>query len=323
MPGKLLSIFVLALCLLAAACGGERRDKAIGYAYVVSDEATLRDRLGATSSNVGAAKAGERVELLGKRRRWARIRTGSGAEGWLEERHLIEPEIYERAQQMLKEVVGRPSQGRAKARSTANLHIDPERKSPRFFQLKEGEECDVLEHRAVERPLPPGTTAAPPVAAKKGAKKAPAGPPMEDWFLVRGSGKTGWALSRFFDMTISDEVAQYSEGKAITAWQVLNEVEDEGQKKPQYVWATSERVGAPYDFDGIRVFIWNTARNRYETAYRERNLQGVYPLVVGREKLQVGEVPSFSVTTLDAAGGRVTRNFVMLGTIVRRREQVQ
>ncbi len=326
------------LLLLASGCSRERREKAIGEGYILSEGVTLRDRWGSSSGSVATLKAGERVEVLQRRRRWARLRTTAGLEGWLEERLIIVPEIYERAQQLVREAVVKPSQGHARARSLANLHLDPERKSPRFFQLQVGEACEVLEHRAVDRPLPPGapapasaatppppgTAPTPPSAkAKKGKGLKRTGPPMEDWFLVRGQRKAGWALVRFFDMAIPDEVAQYSEGRAITAWQVLDEVTDGAEKKPQYLWASSSSVGSPYDFDGIRVFTWNSARHRYETAYREHSLRGVYPLVVGRETVKDAEVPSFAVNVLDAAGNRSTRHFVLLGNTVRRREQVR
>ncbi len=329
------SPLVLAVCLLLLMTAGcaQEREKAIGDGYIGSTSAPLNDRLGAGATAVGAVKAGERVEILQRRRRFARVRTASGLEGWLEERHVISREVYERARQLVSETAARPSQGRAHARATANLHLEPARQSPRLFQLQEGQLCDVLEHRAMEQPLPPGApqpSAPPPperpAAKKKGKKRQPtqpSGPKKEDWFLVRGQGKAGWALTRFLDMAIPDEVAQYAEGRAITAWQVLNEVQDGTQKKAQYVWATSQQVGSPYDFDAIRVFTWNTARHRYETAYREHSLRGVYPLTVGREKLAEGEVPTFAMATLDPAGNRITRHFVLLGNKVRRREQVR
>ena len=64
-------------------------------------------------------------------------------------------------------------------------------------------------------------------------------------------------------------------------------------------------------------------RHRYETAYRERNRQGLYPITVGRVELKSGEVPAFSITTVGSDGKRTTRDFVLLGNFVRRREQVE
>lgn len=339
--------FLLLLLLLSGACTREEKERAIGEGFVGSSRPVLRDRLGPGSSATGALNPGDRVEILQRRRRWVRIRSGN-QEGWLEERHIVPRETYEQFEQLLKSTTGRPSQGGARARSAGNLHLEPSRSSPALHQLQEGESCDVLEHRAVEKPLPPGTappkppaateastlSPAPTPAAKAGAKKAkgkkgkaaretrPPGPPMEDWYLVRANGKAGWVLARMVEMAVPDEVAQYAEGKAITAWQLLNEVQSGSEKKGQYVWGTSDSVGSPYDFTAIRVFVWNPARKRYETSYHESNIRGL-SLTAERVKLKEAEVPAFTVTALDRAGNRVSRQFVLLGTKVRRREQVE
>jgi len=345
-------VFLFLLLALLAACERQEREGAIGEGYIGSPTVGLRDRLGPSGTTTATLKAGERVQILQRRRRWARVRAQSGAEGWLDEqRNIIPRDAFEQAQSLLSSAAAMPSQGRARAHAPLNLHLEPARKSPSFFQLKEGEECDVLQHRAVEKPGAGGASPPPeqpgqqtalaakpepktpaatraPASAKKGksqkARQAqPSGPPMEDWYLLRAAGKAGWALARMVEMTIPDEVAQYAEGKAITAWHVLDEVWDGGQKKPRYIWATSESVGSPYDFDGIRVFTWNRVRHRYETAYRERNRQGLYPITVGRVELKSGEVPAFSITMVGTDGKRATRNFVLLGNFVRRREQVE
>lgn len=352
----------LAAMLLLAGCNQEQSDKAIGEGHVGTANAVVRDRLGAGSSPIASLKAGERVEILQRRRRWVRVRVPGKIDGWVDERAIIAPEEFEKFQALVKASEGRPSEGRAKAFDAVNLHLEPSRKSPVFYQLAEGEECDLMEHRAVPKPLPPGLEPVAPAASaegqaapgqqppeagaapaaeppkpepkrpaprtgargKKKQKPKPTGPPMEDWFLVRGNAKAGWAVARMIEMTIPDEVAQYSEGKAITAWKVLDEVLSGGEKKAQYVWATSDQVGSSYDFTGIRVFTWNPARKHYETAYRERNLKGVYPLAVSRVRLANDqEVPMFAVTALNAAGEKVAREFVLLGNRVRRRDQAQ
>ena len=44
---------------------------------------------------------------------------------------------------------------------------------------------------------------------------------------------------------------------------------------------TENKDGLPWDFDQARIFTWNVKRHRYETAYRERRLVGVFPVSVG------------------------------------------
>lgn len=125
--------------------------------------------------------------------------------------------------------------------------------------------------------------------------------PMEDWFLVRTKDqKIGWVLARMLLMSIPDEVAQYAEGARITSYFDLGAVQDEDLVKHHWLWTTASKT-LPYDFDGMRVFIWNRRRHRYETAYRERNMVGVYPVSVN--KAEPGSTNrTFSLVVKDANG---------------------
>ena len=63
------------------------------------------------------------------------------------------------------------------------------------------------------------------------------------------------------------------------------------------------------DFDGYRVFTWNRARHRYETAYIQRRERGYLP-VIAKE----GE---FSVCVEDKTGARVRKSYTLVGNTVR------
>ena len=67
---------------------------------------------------------------------------------------------------------------------------------------------------------------------------------------------------------------------------------------PEYVSVTNAfKDGLPYDFDQVRVFTWNVKKHRYETAYRQRNLEGYLPVQVSQSKNAQGQpVPEFSIT---------------------------
>ena len=55
--------------------------------------------------------------------------------------------------------------------------------------------------------------------------------------------------------------------------------------------------GLPYDFDQVRVFTWNVKKHRYETAYRQRNIEGYLPVTISQNKNAQGQpVPVFSIT---------------------------
>ena len=50
--------------------------------YVSAPQVNLRDRLSAVYNKVATVKNGERVEVLEHQRRFVRVRTASGSEGW-------------------------------------------------------------------------------------------------------------------------------------------------------------------------------------------------------------------------------------------------
>ncbi len=140
----------------------------------------------------------------------------------------------------------------------------------------------------------------------------------DDWSLVRApDGKAGWVLTRMLIMAIPDEVAQYADGKRITSYFSLGEVKDEGQTKHHWVWTTVSQSLQTHDFDGLRVFIYNTRRQRYETAYFENNLRGYYPVTTQPvevvESRKTFQVPGFSVITADSEGRRWKRSFAFQG----------
>ena len=104
---------------------------------------------------------------------------------------------------------------------------------------------------------------------------------FEDWTLVRTKdNQCGWVLSRNLNMSIPDEVAQYAEGKHITSYFNLGTVIDEEKgQRHNWLWTTSSSQ-IPYDFDGWRVFLWNRHRHRYETSFRQRDVEGYFPVHV-------------------------------------------
>jgi hypothetical protein len=193
------------------------------------------------------------------------------------------------------------------------LHVKPGRETDRFYLLPENQKLQLLIRASVPKPAPPqGFLAAPRPAAtgkeKKTAGKAtPAGEPavpMEDWWLVRdSSGQVGWLLSRRLDVDVPDEIAGYSEGQKIVGAYVLTRVNDPDSSLPdklvpEYVSVTNAyKDGLPYDFDQVRVFTWNVKKHRYETAYRQRNIEGYLPVVISQGKTGQGQsVPEFSIT---------------------------
>ena len=164
-----------------------------------------------------------------------------------------------------------------------------------------------------------------PVLKEKQAKpvKAPPPPPkVDDWSLIRTKdGKAGWVLTSKLSMTIPDDVAQYAEGRRITSYFKLGDSQNKEQQKFHWLWTTIAKGQVSYEFDQIRVFIYNIRRHRYETAYIERNVKGYYPVTQHpvevsnrKEKLTV---PGFSVIVENKEGQLVRKTYAFEGYRVR------
>lgn len=292
--------------------------------YVSAPQVVLRDRVAAVYNKVGVVKNGDRVEVLEHSRngRFVRVRAGVN-EGWMEQRYLVSEQVFGGFEQLARSHAATPVAAHALTRAELNMHLTPTRDGEKLFQMAQGEKVELLERASTPKPSPPQATAASPVAAKPGAKKAaaPVGSLFEDWWLARDvQGHAGWVLGRMLDVDIPLEVAQYAEGQRIVACFVLNEVRDGDKKIPQYLVLLSEpRDGLPFDYNQARVFTWNPKRSHYETAYRERKLNGVLPVRVTKEPFgKEGTLPAFTLRVKNDDGSAEERKYKLNGVMVRR-----
>jgi hypothetical protein len=49
------------------------------------------------------------------------------------------------------------------------------------------------------------------------------------------------------------------------------------------------KAGLPYDYDQVRVFIWNIKKHRYETGFREHNIVGYLPVEISQKSDPYGK----------------------------------
>jgi SH3-like domain-containing protein len=311
---------VLAALLLPACSRG--RHRVLEVAYVSAPQAGLRDQVAAIYNRVGNVKNGERVEVLDREKRFARVRTSSGIEGWIEQRYLVDQKTYDALQELTQDNKADPLQAPGVLRNETNLHLTPGRDTEHLYQLPSGAKVSILKRATAEKQ----TGAAPPpkLATRPGAR-APAGPVLEDWWLVRDDqGRVGWVLARMVDVDLPLEIAQYAEGQRFVAFFVLDQVpdNDKGVQKqvPQYLCVLTEpHDGLPYDFDQVRVFTWNARKHRYETAYREHGLDGILPVTITQENFdKEGTLPVFVLRVKDDAGNVSERKYKLNSPIVRR-----
>ena len=283
--------------------------------YVSAPQAALRDRVAAVYDKVGIVKNGDRIEVIDRDRRFMKVRTSAGLEGWLEQRYTISQQTYDQLQKLAQDAKSYPAQGTGTTRNETNLHLEPARDADHLYQISQGAKVSILKRASTEKQA--ATRSPAPASGKKEAAK----PAMEDWWLIRDTqGHAGWVLARMVDLDVPLDIAQYAEGQRIQSFFVLDEMKDGDKKVPEYLVLLSEpRDGNPYDYDQVRVFTWNVRRHRYETAYRERKLEGFFPISVARETFdKEGELPVFTLKVRDDAGNLVDRKYKMNTPIVRR-----
>lgn len=303
-----------------AGCGSHRA-KTGDVAYVALPQVTLRDRVAAVYNKVSILKNGDRVEVLDHRKLFERVRTSEGVEGWVEKRSLVGKEVYDGFAQLAASNAGAVVQAKGIARAELNMHVTPGRLTETLYQLKKNDSVDILRRASAEKP-PPKSLAVRDASFSPAPPSKAAGPSLEDWWLVRDAqSHVGWVYGRLLDFDVPLEIARYAENKRMVGFFVLNEVQTAtGKSVPQYLTLMTEpKEGLPYDYDQVRVFTWNTKRDRYETAFLEHKLDGVFPARVGTETLdkKQGAHPIFVLRLKTPGGGVVDRKYKMEGVLVR------
>lgn len=312
LPDKKYLVAVLGAIVLALTACGRHRQRVLEVDYVSAPQVVLRDQLSQVFNKVGTVSNGDRLEVLDRDRRFAKVRTAAGLEGWVEQRYLVNQHVFDAFQKSAQDEKDAVPVGTATTRNDTNLHVEPGRDTDHLYQLTQGSKISVLKRATAEKNLP-GT------ARVESGKESSA--PMEDWWLSRDSnGHVGWVLGRLIDLDVPLEVAQYAEGQRIVGCFELDQVADSDKKVPQYLMILTEnKDGMPFDYNQARVFTWNVKRHRYETAYREHGLNGVLPVTVSHEDFgKEGDLPTFTLRVKDASGNIIERKYKMNTPIVKR-----
>ncbi len=302
------SLLCVALITSLSGCRRLREQSKPEMVYVVAKQTYLRDRVAAVSNRVALVTNGEPLGVVEHGRRFLKAKTSKGEVGWIEEHMVIDQATFDGFNALQTQHAHDPVVATGVVRDDLYLHVKPGRDTDRFYLLPENEKLQLLIRASVPKPAPPqGFLAVPAGKGKKGAPETPGEPPpipMEDWWMVRDThGQVGWLLARRLDVDVPDEIAGYSEGQKIVGAYVLTKVYDADSSLPdkmvpEYVSVTNAyKDGIPYDFDQVRVFTWNVKKHRYETAYRQRNVEGYLPVTIGQGKnLQGQPLPNFTIT---------------------------
>jgi len=322
----------LAFFFLLAGCSGKGGLSEKEYAYVAVTEASLRDHVATLYNKTGVVHNGERVEVLEhmQNKRFLRVRSPRGEEGWIQERYLVDQATFDQFQHLADQYKSAPVQATATTEEQVKVHVLPGRKTSYLYLLNEKQKVDLLQRQAVDRNAPvqqvkndkPKDKDADDSPDEDKVKSDNTAPPAvrEDWWLARDAqNRVGWVLGRALYLDIPDEISQYSEGQHIVAAYTLDESTDGDKKVPEYLVLFTEKEGLPYDFSQARVFTWNVRKHRYETAYRERDLQGMLPVTLGRQDFEKeGNLRTFVLHVKDDDGALHDRTYKFNPPIVRR-----
>lgn len=212
---------------MPACRSGAPRAPVIGEAYAGPATLGLRRDIPLQSPVVTTVRHGERLEIVQRRRRFLKVRAPGGAEGWVEDHLLLSSDEIAGLKEVERRALTLPSQGVASTYDLLNVHTEPNRFSPSFLQVKEGEKVDVVAHVSAPRtpperkpliaprpknlpaarkraepkyPLPPMPAPPPPPRNWKELSRTPPevqqaladshaanAPPKEDWSLVRNA----------------------------------------------------------------------------------------------------------------------------------------
>src|SRR5271170_6124296 len=312
------------LLLLAtlAGCGRFAPRPPQEYVYVSAKGTFIRDRLAAVSNRIAEVSNGQRLTVIERARRFVKVRTEKGEIGWIDEHAVIDQQIYDKFSALTDQHAHDPVIAPATLRDDSYLHDAPGRQTDHYYLLPENDKLQLLVRASVAKPGPPQAVPAAAPAKKSTADSAtkskgvvagkaapatpvpalaPPPPVFQDWWLVRDSqGHVGWVWSRMLDIDIPNEIAGLAEAQRYVGAYVLRTVDDPESsfpngKAPEYVaLMNSWKEGLPYDFDQVRVFTWNTRRHRYETAFRQRNLEGYLPVTTGNQVFDRQSQPVFS-----------------------------
>jgi len=141
------------------------RTVSIGEAYVGPTSLSLHQDLSAKSATAATVKHGEKLQILEYRHRLVKVRTDQGVEAWTDMRQLLTPEQMADLRRTAENLSQYPTQGAATVFEMLNVHIEPNRSSPSFWQVPENAKVDVIGHKLTPRYQAPQISA-PPATAK-------------------------------------------------------------------------------------------------------------------------------------------------------------
>jgi hypothetical protein len=191
------SRWILAVVLLACIGGVwwmRRRTPHYPVAYVGDQAAALWSTTAQVRQTVATLHYGERVAVLRRTADQSQVRADDGVQGWIDNRLLMDPALWQKSADVLAGVRAMPVQASGRTRTVSNVHVEPGRDTPRIFQFGRNVPVVVFERRSTIVPQTADSTTGDEAssaegAAKPDAERSTAGEEKkedkkEDWLLV-------------------------------------------------------------------------------------------------------------------------------------------
>ncbi len=170
-------IFLLiVLAIFLTACDSQSaRPSRIGEVFVGPATLNLRQEISLRSPTVATVNHGDSLDVLEAHRRFLKVRTIRGAEGWTDTRMVLSTHQMDDLRNLAAAAAKMPSQGAAVALEALNMHAEPNRLSANFYQIPEKAKLDVLGRKVVPRvqAAPPPISFPKPPPLRKPSRRKP------------------------------------------------------------------------------------------------------------------------------------------------------
>ena len=144
MKRKLLVAVPLLLVVGVLAWVFRPKHETLGEGFISERSVTLWSSVAQVREPLDTLHYGDRVEVISRRNDNAKIRTAGGAVGWIDNRLLMEPALWQRSARLLTEAQALPVQARGRTKVATNLRVQPGRTQPRLYQFGRGIPVEVV-----------------------------------------------------------------------------------------------------------------------------------------------------------------------------------
>src|SRR6202046_2725886 len=90
-------------------CSRVRSKPAAEYVYVTAKQTFLRDRVAAVSNRTATVDNGDRLQVLEHGRRYGRVETEKGEQGWIDEKVVATQDIFDQFETLKQQHEGDPT----------------------------------------------------------------------------------------------------------------------------------------------------------------------------------------------------------------------